>query len=62
MPPSAVLIVFANVCTDSAYELVHCMATSAEIPGASSPNSMIVSCTGSLDAFRYRTKSAMPPS
>ena len=38
------------------------MAISAEMPSPSSPKSITVACTGSLVAFRYRTKSAMPPS
>ena len=32
VPPSAVLIVFAKVCTDSEKAPVHCIATSAAIP------------------------------
>ena len=51
----------ANVCTDSLYEPFHCIAISADMPGCSSPNSMTCACTGSFDAFRCRTKSAMPP-
>ena len=37
------------------------MAISAEIPSPSSPKSMTEACTGSLEEFRYRTKSEIPP-
>ena len=62
VPPSAVLIVLAKVCTDSVYAELHCMAISTEMPSPSSPKSMTEPCTGSLEALIYRTKSAIPPS
>ena len=52
VPPSAVLIVFANVYTDSVYVAFHCIAMSTDIPGTSSTNSMTEPCTASFDAFR----------
>ena len=61
VPPSAVLIVLAKVCTDSVYAELHCIAISTAIPSASSSKSMTVPCIGSFEALRYRTKSAIPP-
>ena len=61
VPPSAVLMVFAKVCTDSVYAPVHCIAISTEIPSASSSKSMTEPCTGSFEALMYLTKSAIPP-
>ena len=62
VPPSVVLIVFANVCTDSVYDPVHCIAISTAMPSPSSPKSTMDPCTGSLEALIYRTKSEIPPS
>jgi len=61
VPPSAVLMVFAKVCTDSVYAELHCIAISTEIPSASSPKSITELWTGSFEALIYRTKSAIPP-
>ena len=59
MPPSVVEIVFAYVCTDSEYALVHCMAISTAIRRSvsSDSKSMISGWTTStfLALFRCLT-------
>ena len=52
VPPSAVLIVFAKVCTDSEYAPLHCIATSTDMPSTSSLKAITELWTESFLALR----------
>ena len=63
VPPPTVLMVLANVYTDSLKPWFHCSATSAamRLSSVSSSKWMTVGFAGPLLALRWVTKSAMPP-
>ena len=56
VPPSWVLMVLANVCTDSVKPVFHCIATSSDMPPSmysdSASKDTTVRCTASLRAPR----------
>ena len=62
MPPSCVLMLFANEKTDSTYELFHCIATStcALVGLALEVDDVLVDRV--LRSFTCATKSLIPPS
>ena len=57
MPPSWVLMVLAKVCTDSWYDMFHCIASSRLIPdsGRSASTAITLGLTTSLLPVRYLT-------
>src|SRR6478752_10514356 len=61
VPPSWVLIVLANVCTDSEYPPFHCIAISTSCPVPLPSKSMMLCWIGLLVRLMCLTKSTRPP-
>src|ERR1051326_4932512 len=62
MPPSCVLIVFANEWNESAYDVFHCSAISTSaVPSVSVASKYTTLCSGSRPSGRDFTQCPRPP-